>query len=100
MSRWPCVIASEHDHATHYEALRHDAMERHGAVVCHGLGVLVRLHRQLDERLGEIKIASASGSIVNILRRTRLAKLFKIYPDVQSARQAFKKVKKPPLICR
>ena len=66
----------------------------------YGLGVLVRLHKQMDEKLGEIKIASASGSIVTILRRTGLARLFKIYPDVQSAREAFKKVKKTPLILR
>jgi len=66
----------------------------------YGLGVLVRLHKQMDETLGEIKIASATGSIVTILRRTGLARLFKIYPDVQSAREAFKKVKKTPLILR
>ena len=66
----------------------------------YGLGVLVRLHKQMDEKLGEIKLASATGSIVTILRRTGLARLFKIYPDVQSAREAFKKVKKTPLILR
>lgn len=66
----------------------------------YGLGVLVRLHKQMDEKLGEIKIASAGGSIVTILRRTGLARLFKIYPDVQSAREAFKKAKKTPLILR
>ncbi len=66
----------------------------------YGLGVLVRLHRKMDERLGEIKIASATGLIVTVLRRARLSERFKIYPDVASARQAFKKVKKTPLIFR
>ncbi len=66
----------------------------------YGLGVLVRLRRKMDERLGEIKIASVTGLIVTVLRRVRLNKLFKIYPDVESARQAFKKVKKTPLILR
>ncbi len=66
----------------------------------YGLGVLVRLHKQMDNKLGEIKIASAKGRIVDILRLTRLNKLFEIYPDVQSARQAFKKVKKTPIIFR
>ncbi len=66
----------------------------------YGLGVLVRLHRQMDEKLGEIKIASAKGLIVDVLRLTRLDRLFQIYPDVESARQAFKKVKKTPIIFR
>ncbi len=66
----------------------------------YGLGVLVRLHRQVDNKFGDVKIASASGWIVTTLRRTRLDGLFKIYPDVQSAREAFKKVKKTPLILR
>ncbi len=66
----------------------------------YGLGVLVRLHRQMDDKLGEIKIASAKGLIVDVLRLTRLDKLFKIYPDVESARKAFTKVKKTPIIFR
>ncbi len=41
MSRWARVITSEHDHATHYEALRQHVMERHGAVVRNGLAVLL-----------------------------------------------------------
>jgi anti-sigma B factor antagonist len=66
----------------------------------YGLSVLARLHRQVDNKLGDVKIASASGWIVTMLHRTRLNRLFKIYPDVQSACEAFKKVKKAPLILR
>ncbi len=66
----------------------------------YGLGVLIRLHKQMDDKLGDIKIASAKGLIVDVLRLTRLDKLFKIYPDVESARKAFKKVKKTPIIFR
>ena len=66
----------------------------------YGLGVLVRLHKQMDNKLGDIKIASAKGLIVDVLRLTRLDKLFKIYPDVESARKAFTKVKKTPIIFR
>jgi anti-sigma B factor antagonist len=65
-----------------------------------GLGVLVRLHKRMGEGLGEMKIASARGIIVDALRLTRLNKLFGIYPDVESARKAFKKVKKTPIIFR
>ncbi len=66
----------------------------------YGLTVLVRLHRQMGDKFGDIKIASAKGWIVTTLRRTGLARLFKIYPDVPSACKAFKKVKKTPLILR
>lgn len=70
------------------------------ALSIYGLSVLVRLHRKMDAKLGEIKIASASGLIVTVLCRARLNTLFKIYPDVASAREAFKKVKTTPLILR
>ena len=66
----------------------------------YGLGVLVRMHKRMGEGLGEIKIASARGLIVDVLRLTRLSKLFQIYPDVASAREAFTKEKKPPIIFR
>ena len=66
----------------------------------YGLGVLVRIHKRMGEGLGEIKIAGAKGLIVDVLRLTRLNKLFQIYPDVPSAREAFQKVKKPPIIFR
>ncbi len=45
MSRQPCTMASEQrasEHTARYEALRHQAMERQGGVVCHGLAVLLR----------------------------------------------------------
>jgi len=66
----------------------------------YGLFVLVRLHRQVENKFGDVKIASASGWLVTTLRRTRLNRQFKIYPDIQSACEAFKKVKKTPLILR
>ncbi len=66
----------------------------------YGLGVLVRLHRQVDNKFGDVKIASAGGWIVAALLATHLNGLFKIYRDVDRAREAFKKVKKTPLILR
>ena len=65
-----------------------------------GLGMLVRLHKRMDEKIGDVKIASVKSLIVNVLRMTRLNKLFSIYPDVESARQAFKVEKKTPIIFR
>jgi anti-sigma B factor antagonist len=66
----------------------------------YGLGVLVRLHRRMDEKVGDVKIAGVKSLIVSVLRMTRMDKLFSIYPDVESARQAFKVVKKTPIIFR
>ena len=65
-----------------------------------GLGMLVRLHKRMDEKIGDVKIASVKSLIVDVLRMTRLNKVFSIYPDVESARQAFKVEKKTPIIFR
>ncbi len=65
-----------------------------------GLAVLVRLHRRMEEKIGDVKIAAVKSLIVNVLRMTRLNKVFSIYPDVESARQAFKVEKKTPIIFR
>jgi anti-sigma B factor antagonist len=66
----------------------------------YGLGVLVRLHKRMDEKIGDVKIASVKGLIANVLKMTRLNKVFSIYPDVESARAAFKVEKKTPIIFR
>lgn len=66
----------------------------------YGLGVLVRLHRRMDEKVGDVKIASVKGLVANILRLTRMNKLFEMYPDVESARKAFTVEKKTPIIFR
>ena len=59
----------------------------------YGLGVLVRLHKRMDEKIGDVKIASVKSLIVDVLRMTRLNKVFSVYPDVESARQASSQVK-------
>ncbi|MHC4209659.1 MAG: STAS domain-containing protein [Planctomycetota bacterium] len=66
----------------------------------YGLGVLVRLHKRMDEKIGDVKIAAVKGLVANILRLTRMNKLFAIYPDVESARKAFTVEKKTPIIFR
>ncbi len=45
MSGQPCVMASEQpasEHATRYEAMRRQVMQRQGGLVCYGLAVLLR----------------------------------------------------------
>ncbi len=66
----------------------------------HGLGVLVRLHQQMNERAGDVKIAAVKGLIASVLRMTRLNKMFEIYPDVESACRAYTEDKKLPHIFR
>ncbi len=66
----------------------------------YGMWVLAHLHRQVEDKHGDVKIAAARGWIAATLCRTRLNGLFKIYPDVPRACEAFKKVKKTPLILR
>ncbi len=55
-----------------------------------GLGVLIRLHSRLARHGGNVKIASVKGMIVEVMRLTKLSKLFEIYPDVSRARLAFR----------
>ena len=55
-----------------------------------GLGVLIRLHSRLARHGGNVKIASVKGMIVEVMRLTRLNKLFEIYPDVSRARLSFR----------
>ena len=55
-----------------------------------GLGVLIRLHGRLARHGGDVKIASVKGMIVEVMRLTKLNKLFEIYPDVSRARLSFR----------
>jgi anti-anti-sigma factor len=56
----------------------------------YGLGVLIRLHKRLAERGGEVKLCGVKGVIPQVLQMTRLDKRFEIYPDVNRARLAFR----------
>ena len=57
-----------------------------------GLGVLVRLHKKLAARGGDVKLAAVSGAIPTVLSMVRLDRVFEIYPTVDDAREAFRKV--------
>ncbi len=56
----------------------------------YGLGVLVQLHRRMGRHGGDVKIASVTGVVVDVLRLTRLNRVFAMYPDVSRARLAFR----------
>ncbi|MDP6044433.1 MAG: STAS domain-containing protein [Phycisphaerae bacterium] len=55
-----------------------------------GLGVLLRLHKQAKTAGGEVKIANVHSRIVELLKLTRLNKVFGLYPDVNRARLDFR----------
>lgn len=56
----------------------------------YGLGVLVRLHKRMEQHGGDVKIASAQSAMLNVMRLARLDRLFEMYPDVARARLAFR----------
>ena len=59
-------------------------------VSSYGLGVLVRLHKKLAKRGGDVKLAGVAGAIPKLLRMTRLDSMFQMYPDVDAALEAFR----------
>ncbi len=56
----------------------------------YGLGVMVRLHKRMKTHGGDVKFASVKSVLVDVLRITRLNKLFAIYSTVPRARLAFR----------
>lgn len=56
----------------------------------YGLGVLIRLHKKLATKGGDVKLSNVSGAVPKILSMTRLNKIFEIYPTLDDARQAFR----------
>ncbi len=55
----------------------------------HGLGVLVRLHKKLAVKGGDVKLAAVAGAVPRVLSLTRLSEIFQIFPTVEDARRAF-----------
>ena len=54
-----------------------------------GIGVLIKMHKKLARRGGNVKLAAVSSRIIDTLRIARLDKLFEIYPNVESALAEF-----------
>jgi anti-anti-sigma factor len=57
----------------------------------YGIGVLIRLNRQMRGLGGDVKVASVKGFLAQAIQATRLNKLFDIYADVGQAKLAFRK---------
>ena len=54
-----------------------------------GLGILVRLHHTMAKQGGDVKLAAVRSLVVDLLGHLNLDRLFDIYPDVDSAMEAF-----------
>ncbi|MHC4323355.1 MAG: STAS domain-containing protein [Planctomycetota bacterium] len=50
-----------------------------------GLGVLVRISKNINEREGQLRLCNLSPKIYEIFEITRLTRAFEIHPDLKSA---------------
>lgn len=55
----------------------------------YGIGVLVRLHKKLAQRGGQVRLAAVDSAVFKVLRLVRLEHLFHSYPTVEDARRSF-----------
>ena len=55
-----------------------------------GVGVLIRLHKRMRARGGDVKICSVKGVFARLLEEAGLGQLFDIYEDLNLARLAFR----------
>lgn len=55
----------------------------------YGIGVLVRLHKKLAQRGGQVRLAAVDSAIFKVLRLVRLEHIFHSYPTVEEARRSF-----------
>lgn len=63
---------------------------RLGFISSYGVAVLVRLHKKLAERGGNVKIAALDSRLTRFISLAGLTKVFGIYPTVDAARAAFR----------
>ena len=55
-----------------------------------GMSVLLRLHGKIKDHGGDMKICAVKGVVHQVLRATRVDRVFGSYPDVDQARLAFR----------
>ena len=55
----------------------------------YGIGTLIRLHKQMAKKGGDVKLAKVSGIVGKVVGMTGLESILQIYPTVEDARQAF-----------
>jgi len=55
----------------------------------YGVSVLLRLHKWMSAKGGDVKLAGVGGFMVAVLRTVGLGKMWGVYKDVEAARIAF-----------
>jgi len=50
-----------------------------------GLGALIEFRNELASRGGQLRLAGATASVLEVLRKTRLNELFPLFDDTESA---------------
>ena len=63
---------------------------RLGVITSAGLGTLLRLHGLMKARGAQVRLAGLHGLVAQALHLTRLDTVFELFPDVNSARLAFR----------
>lgn len=56
----------------------------------YGIAVLVRVHKKLSERGGDVKLAALDSRVARLIALVGLESVFAIYPTVDDARAAFR----------
>ena len=56
----------------------------------YGIAVLVRVHKKLSERGGDVKLAALDSRVARLISLVGLESVFAIYPTVDDARAAFR----------
>ena len=69
--------------------------EKLSYISSYGLAVLLRLHKRLRSRGGDVKICNVHGLVPQVLEVTRLGQYFDIYHDQSQAKLAFRPRKAP-----
>lgn len=55
----------------------------------YGIGTLVRLHKRMQKKGGDVKLASVTGVAGKVMGMTGIGEVLQIYPAVEDARLAF-----------
>lgn len=68
---------------------------RLGFISSYGVSVLLRLHKKLAERGGDVKLAALDTRVARLIETVGLERIFQIYPNVDEARAAFRSQRRP-----
>ena len=55
----------------------------------YGIGTLIRLHKRMQKKGGDVKLAAVTGVAGKVIRLAKIAEIVQIYATVEDARLAF-----------